>query len=123
MRLGVPNLSEVERTVGGGGVVVIYYADEGDYRCRWFSELDFFDMPWPADGCCDGAIGPDCCSATFGDEWLAGEPVEVTEQHVKDWYVPRFLDAMHVTREAKDEPPHSGYEVYWRGCLVHQTVL
>lgn len=111
---GQPNLSEAERA-RSPGAVVIYYADEDDSRTRWFSELDFFDMPWRET--------PEGEQVSFGDEWSAGEPVDITADHVRDWYAPRFLDAMRVTREALDEPPHLGYEVYWKGELVHQSMV
>ena len=120
-RVGEENLSSAERT-RSTGVVAVYYADEGDYRLRFFSELDFFDMPMgkraePIPGQVNASYLE---TVTFGDRWNDGEPVEVTVDHVRDWYVPLLQQAWAGIRAAPDEPPHLAYEVYWRGELILQ---
>lgn len=104
---GRPNLSEAERT-RSPGVVVVFYADDDDYRCRWFSELDFWDAKVGNGG------------ETFSELWSDGEPVTVDARLVRSYYLPQLLNALRITREAVDEPPHLAYEVYWRGVLITQ---
>ena len=117
-RLGEPNLSKVEAT-RSAGVWAIFYADEDDYRIRAFTEDNFWDMPI----CCE--MTHICCEEpgderTYGQRWAEGEPVTITEEHVRDWYVPALQRAWAETRAAIDEPPHFCYEVWWKGVLVWQ---
>lgn len=104
-RLGETNLSEAERTRSEGACIV-YYADEEDYRIRFFDTKLF----WPS--LMNGK--------TFGQLWEEGEPVEVDVAMVKRDFVPAFQLAMERARAADDEPPHLAYEVYWRGELIYQ---
>lgn len=91
MKIGQPNLSEVERR-RSQGVAVLYYTD-GDYRCRWFTPQWFTDNE---------------------DEWW-----EVDAERVIDEFVPAFQAGTAKLRLEPGEPQQAGFEVYWGGELAH----
>ena len=113
MEEGEPTLSEEERNMAEG-VFTLFYKD-GDYRNKFFH----------------GGLIINYLMGDFEEREDIESPLEeammVLEERAEGVIlkelVPIFQTSLADMRNEEEEPEQAGFEVYWRGTLIHQSIF
>ncbi len=109
MRPDKPTLAEEERHLSEG-MMTLFYRD-GDYRHQFFGGFALVQI-------LAEEFDPNVVENPTEEAMMILEDRAVDV--IKDHLIPPFRAALQTMRSEEGEPEQEGFEVYWRGSLIHQ---